>query len=68
MTASLDLELICEGVENVRQCEFLGSKGARIIQGYLFSEPIAEDKLIQMLKPAIYLTQVDQLRLNSAKS
>ncbi len=63
MTSSLNLELVCEGVENKLQCEFLGSKGAKLIQGYLFSEPVSGDKLSQMLKPGFYLDQLTRLKL-----
>ena len=63
MTSSLNLELVCEGVENTLQCEFLGSKGAKLIQGYLFSEPVSGDKLLQMLRPGFYLDQLTLLKL-----
>ncbi|MDG1987803.1 MAG: EAL domain-containing protein [Halieaceae bacterium] len=63
MTSSLNLELVCEGVENKLQCEFLGSKGAKLFQGYLFSEPVSGDKLSQMLKPGFYLDQLTLLKL-----
>ena len=65
MTSSLNLELVCEGVENKLQCEFLGAKGAKLIQGYLFSEPISGDKLSQMLKPGFYLDQLTLLKSRS---
>ncbi len=68
MTSSLDLELVCEGVENKHQCEFLGSKGAKLIQGYLFSEPVSGERLLQMLKPGFYLDQLAQLKLNKRLS
>ncbi len=63
MTSSLNLELICEGVENELKCEFLGSRGAKLIQGYLFSEPVSGEELSQMLQPGFYLDQLTFLRL-----
>ncbi len=62
MTSSLNLELVCEGVENKLQCDFLGSKGAKLIQGYLFSEAVSGDKLSQMLKPGFYFDQLTLLK------
>jgi len=63
MTSSLNLELVCEGVENKLQYEFLSSKGAKLFQGYLFSEPVSGDKLSQMLKPGFYSDQLTLLKL-----
>lgn len=37
---SLNLDMICEGVENELQKEFLNNMGCNKIQGYLYSKPI----------------------------
>lgn len=41
MGASLDLEVIAEGVETVEQREFLRTRGCRVMQGYLFARPMS---------------------------
>ena len=42
MCRSLHLECIVEGVETEAQKDILQSLGCRVMQGYLFSRPIAE--------------------------
>jgi len=50
MAQSLKLSLIVEGVENVRQLNFFRQQGVHIVQGYLFSKPIAAPELLKMLE------------------
>ena len=40
LAASLGMHTISEGVEKLRQLEFLADNGAHIIQGFLFSRPL----------------------------
>lgn len=50
MAQSLKLSLIVEGVENVRQLNFFRQQGVHIVQGYLFSKPVAAPDLLKMLE------------------
>ena len=54
MGASLDLEVIAEGVETVEQREFLRTRGCRVMQGYLFARPMsaADFDLLLAREPA----------------
>lgn len=45
----LKLKVVAEGIETSEQQQFLVDEGCDIGQGYLFSKPIAEDKLIYLL-------------------
>jgi len=47
MATKLKLNLVAEGVETSEQIEFLENNGCYIVQGYYFSQPLAEDKLEQ---------------------
>jgi EAL domain-containing protein (putative c-di-GMP-specific phosphodiesterase class I) len=46
-----NLKLVCvtEGVETTRQYELLRSFGCDVVQGYLFSRPIAEDEVARFV-------------------
>lgn len=50
MAHSLNLRVVAEGVETLRQSEFLSSMKCDELQGYLFSRPIPTSELEQMLK------------------
>jgi EAL domain-containing protein (putative c-di-GMP-specific phosphodiesterase class I) len=45
----LDLDIVAEGVEHEAQLEFLKRRGCHVIQGFLFSPPVTEDNLIEVL-------------------
>jgi diguanylate cyclase (GGDEF)-like protein len=47
---SLKLEVIAEGVETVGQMETLRAQGCHIMQGYLFSPPLAEEECDRLLR------------------
>lgn len=50
MAHSLDLKIIAEGVENVKQLDFLRQRGVKLIQGYIFSPPVPAEKFLSLLK------------------
>ncbi|HYF05028.1 MAG TPA: EAL domain-containing protein [Patescibacteria group bacterium] len=43
------LELVAEGVETTQQKDILLNAGANLAQGYLYSEPLAAEKCIEMI-------------------
>jgi diguanylate cyclase (GGDEF)-like protein/PAS domain S-box-containing protein len=49
MGLSLNLELIAEGVETWEQADFLAQRGCFLIQGYLFSKPVASADFAALL-------------------
>lgn len=61
MAASLDFKIVAEGVETEEQFRFLRSKGASVMQGYLFSKPVAADVLEPMLTPWYFAEQVQRI-------
>ena len=50
MIKSLDVTIVAEGVETVKQAEFLRNIGCDRGQGYLFSKPIPLEEFKDMLK------------------
>ena len=46
---ALDLELVAEGVETLRQLQLLQDMGVTIFQGYLFSPPVSLEKVTDLL-------------------
>ena len=41
MAQGLGIDIVAEGVENVNQSDYLEGLGCHIMQGYLFSRPVA---------------------------
>lgn len=52
MAHELGLKVIAEGVETIEQLNYLRDKNCNLVQGYLFSPPIAPDHLTKQLKLA----------------
>ena len=50
MAHSLNLSLVVEGIENVRQLQFFRQQGCRLVQGYLFSKPVPAAELLDLLR------------------
>jgi diguanylate cyclase (GGDEF)-like protein len=49
MAKSLDLSVVAEGVENIRQMNFFRQQGVHLQQGHLFSEPVTAAEFRRML-------------------
>ncbi|QCU89190.1 EAL domain-containing protein [Thiomicrorhabdus sediminis] len=49
MANSLGLDLIAEGVETEQQAQFMVENGCQKAQGYLYSKPLPEEEIIQLL-------------------
>lgn len=45
----LNLEIVCEGIENMEQVEILRQMGCSIVQGYVFFRPIDSSKYKEIL-------------------
>lgn len=50
MSRNLKLSVIAEGVETVEQLELIRSMNCYLVQGWLFSKPLAKEKFISFLK------------------
>ncbi len=50
MANDLGLEVICEGVENIEQAEFLMSINCYYAQGYLYAKPMPKDMFVQKVE------------------
>jgi len=61
MGKSMNLKLVAEGVETHEQYHFLTSNGANVIQGYLFSKPVAAAELKPLLAPYHFLQQIEAI-------
>jgi sensor c-di-GMP phosphodiesterase-like protein len=53
LARSLGLRVVAEGVENLRQMEVLHRLGCGLMQGYLFSRPIAPDEVVNWLEQTV---------------
>ena len=51
----LKINIICEGVERNTQAKMLDEYGADILQGYLISRPVEEEKALELVKNGINL-------------
>lgn len=45
----LEKKVIAEGVETEQQAQFLREQGCDLLQGFLYSEPLAEDEVVEYL-------------------
>lgn len=50
MAQWLNLEVIAEGVETIKQANYLQSIGCDLVQGYLYSKPVTIDEFEKMLE------------------
>ncbi len=59
MEKSLNIKVIAEGIETKAQLEVLRECGCNFGQGYLFSEPLAAEKITEILEKGITLKPKD---------
>lgn len=65
---ALDLRIVAEGVESKEEFNALIEAGARMLQGFLFSKPVAASELQRQLEiPWPYMSQLQQLKLSQAR-
>ena len=50
MAKKLNIAVLCEGVENDSQNEFLRRIGCDMVQGYYYSKPLSEDDFVEYMK------------------
>ena len=54
MAKKLNIDVICEGVENDLQVDFLKSLGCFKVQGFLYDKPLPKDEFEARLKKGTY--------------
>ena len=59
----LGLPVIAEGVETVKQADFLGSIGCDYIQGYLYSKPLPEEQYEKLISGSAVGATIPQMSL-----
>lgn len=50
MSKKLNIAVLCEGVENDSQNEFLRKIGCDMVQGYYYSQPLSEEAFVEYIK------------------
>ena len=50
LAKKLNFVIVAEGVETQEQADFLRETGCDIIQGYLYSKPVAEPQFLELIK------------------
>lgn len=59
----LGMPIIAEGVETMKQAEFLRSIGCDYIQGYLYSKPLAEEDFCRILSESAVGNTIPRIKL-----
>jgi len=59
----LGLPVIAEGVETIKQADFLGSIGCNYIQGYLYSKPLPQEKYLELISSSSIGSAKPQMHL-----
>jgi EAL domain-containing protein (putative c-di-GMP-specific phosphodiesterase class I) len=60
LSKALNLNIVAEGVETRAQKNILRQTGCNIIQGYLFSKPVASGAIDEMMKNERKLAIIDE--------
>lgn len=68
MARSLNLRLVAEGVDSLKQFDILSGKGVDIIQGYIFSRPLPVEELIFLLEDNPFPKQITKMLREMAVS
>ncbi len=68
MAKWLKVPVIAEGVETLKQADFLRSIGCNYIQGYLYSRPLPEDQYVELLNESPISTVSQQMRFTESLS
>lgn len=63
MAKWLEMPVIAEGVETIKQADFLRSIGCDFVQGYLYSKPLPEEEYEAILEDSTIGETMPQLRL-----
>jgi diguanylate cyclase (GGDEF)-like protein len=50
MAGSLNMSLVVEGIETIRQLNFFRQQGCTLAQGYLFSKPVTATEMLELLR------------------
>jgi EAL domain-containing protein (putative c-di-GMP-specific phosphodiesterase class I) len=60
---SLKLSVVAEGVERVEELNFLAALSCNYIQGYIFSKPVVEEELLEIMNNKhFFLDKLDAAR------
>ena len=54
MASGLGIKIVAEGVEDAEQVEFLREIGCDVVQGFIFSKPLSEERFIDYVKDYLY--------------
>lgn len=49
MLLALDFKIVCEGIETIEQINNMTALGVQYLQGYYFSKPVNENKILSLL-------------------
>jgi EAL domain-containing protein (putative c-di-GMP-specific phosphodiesterase class I) len=60
---ALNLKIVVEGVEEVKEIDFLTKLGAYIFQGYYFGKPESLKTVVEKLEKGTYLEKLKELDL-----
>jgi sensor c-di-GMP phosphodiesterase-like protein len=62
MAKSLDLSVVAEGVENIRQMNFFRQQGVNFQQGRLFGAPVTAGEFRRMLDKKVFPGSLNLVR------
>jgi diguanylate cyclase (GGDEF)-like protein len=62
MSKSLGLQIVAEGVENIKQVHFFKQQGCSIVQGFLFSKPVSGEDFKLMLDNQDALNTINAIK------